>query len=188
MIDYLAASVNAFAASELSAQRLSVPEVFSEHIAQKSGIALLQSLAAFALLKELCLKHGISIDKLYYSAAGQPRLPDAFISIAHSGEYVAAAVSDKPVGIDIEVCRRIKKRSKYKLFTDYESSYVNASLQDFSNRFLLCWTRKEAYVKLNGITLADAASFNTLEDNGKIKLLTEQTDKLTLSVCYTDNI
>ena len=97
---------------------------------------------------------------------GKPTLDFCFFNIAHSGDFAVCAVSDFPVGVDIEQIGRFKKREKYLLFTPRESEYVNE--RDCDNRFYTLWTRKEAYIKAKGGILADAASAELVTPDFKL--------------------
>lgn len=81
-----------------------------------------------------------------------------FFNLSHSGEYVACAVSDRPVGLDLEVkkprdlsvARRIcSPRELEYIFHPEQTPCVNE--EEMLRRFLLIWTAKEAAVKLTGI-------------------------------------
>ena len=98
---------------------------------------------------------------------GKPYLDFCYFSISHSGDFAVCAVSDFPVGVDIERMQQLKKREKYMLFTPIESEYVNKS--DSLNRFYTLWTRKEAYIKAKGGVIADAAKAELVTSELKLK-------------------
>ena len=98
---------------------------------------------------------------------GKPYLDFCYFSISHSGDFAVCAVSDFPVGVDIEHMQQLKKREKYMLFTPIESEYVNKS--DSLNRFYTLWTRKEAYIKAKGGVIADAAKAELVTSELKLK-------------------
>lgn len=83
---------------------------------------------------------------------GQPYLPgdERYISVSHSKNLVAVAVSDAPIGIDVE---RIAARpvatlaKKCMTATEYER-FLSAADQTLC--FYRHWTAKEAYAKLTG--------------------------------------
>lgn len=70
-------------------------------------------------------------------------------SLSHSGEKGIIAVSDKPVGIDLEIFRDRIRNNIIKRFSEREQ----AEILD-ERDFLAHWTAREAYVKLYGHTLA----------------------------------
>ncbi len=70
---------------------------------------------------------------------GRPMVENGFISISHSGEIVACAVSDHAVGLDVE---KLRERS--------EKLWARAGVNSYEE-----WCKKEAYVKFlgNGFTV-----------------------------------
>lgn len=92
---------------------------------------------------------------------------EIFVSITHSGDFVASAVSDTPVGIDLEVKREFKT-SVLKALKEEEREFIEKS-KDKTSAFLKIWTAKEAYVKLTGQGLAgfSKAEVLPLVKNGK---------------------
>ena len=74
-----------------------------------------------------------------------------FISISHAGDYVAVAMADKRIGVDIERNRKISDSLARRLLSDAEQREWEYLQKEQSNRFLLrIWTRKEAAAKLDG--------------------------------------
>lgn len=67
------------------------------------------------------------------------------------------AVSDAPVGVDIELPRQNSARLAKRFFTPDEASVCHSDAQ-----FCRLWTLKESYIKLRGLRLADIASFSVL--------------------------
>lgn len=84
----------------------------------------------------------------------------AFISIAHSDKYVACAVSDVPVGIDIEKIRDVSPALCARVCVDEELEYIAKG--DTATRFFEIWTGKEAYFKMLGTGITDLKSVNVL--------------------------
>ncbi|MCH5191740.1 MAG: 4'-phosphopantetheinyl transferase superfamily protein [Oscillospiraceae bacterium] len=91
---------------------------------------------------------------------------DVEFNISHSHDMVVCAVSDKPVGIDIEKIRPIKLNVAKRICTKDELIYLfghTPNEQDFEmnsdiptlTRFFEIWTAKEAYGKCVGIGLGD---------------------------------
>ena len=82
-----------------------------------------------------------------------------FISLSHSGDYAVCAISDSPVGVDIE---------KEKTLTE-----------NFKKRFapdILEWTKKEAKGKLTGVGVFDTPNENFIFTH-------EKTDGYIITVC-----
>ena len=64
-------------------------------------------------------------------------------NLSHSGYFAACAVSEAPVGIDIEQLRPIRPALMRRVCTEQELRYVGED----SGRFLQLWTAKEAAFK-----------------------------------------
>ncbi len=105
-----------------------------------------------ALLASLKLQRYNPIDSIYtYSENGQPilNLTGKHISLSHSGGLAVCALSEIPVGVDIEVPRKMSSRIKNYILSDSE---INRDLFDRTDDISLLkkWTAKESYFKLTG--------------------------------------
>jgi len=101
-----------------------------------------QFLAKHLLLKELNLT-----DKVSYLPNGKPVLKEGqYISISHSGPFVGIAISQEPVGIDIEKNHPKLKKIENRFLN--EEDYIN---DQFNNDLHWLWTAKESIYKLAGI-------------------------------------
>lgn len=126
-----------------------------------------RTLAGRFLLKKMIKElYGREEFTLRYNENGKPVLDFCFFSISHSGDFAVCAVSDFPVGVDIEQIGSFNRRERYMLFTPRESEYVNEC--DCDNRFYTLWTRKEAYIKAKGGILADAAKTELVAPDFKL--------------------
>ena len=108
---------------------------------------------------------------------------DVHFSISHSYDMVVCAVSDSPVGIDIEKIRPVNLNIAKRICTDDELCYIfshkpededflHTTDDDVLTRFFDLWTAKEAYVKLNGKGLKDGLrhtpQHTSIVDNGYV--------------------
>ena len=126
-----------------------------------------RTLAGRFLLKKMIKElYGREEFTLRYNENGKPVLDFCFFSISHSGDFAVCAVSDFPVGVDIEQIGSFNRRERYMLFTPRESEYVNECNCD--RRFYTIWTRKEAYIKAKGGILADAAKTELVAPDFKL--------------------
>jgi len=101
--------------------------------------------------------------KILYGQFGKPYLADGpEFNLAHSGDWVVLAVSDVPVGIDIE---RIGNRNVKKLarsFPEAEFGWLQEG-ENPSERFYTLWTMKESVMKATGRGLnLDPRSFSVM--------------------------
>lgn len=123
------------------------------------------------LLAEFCLIEAIRrFDKGYplplqiqTGLLGKPYLPDdrVHISLSHAGEFGAAAVSTKPVGIDIERTRSVSDRLVKRICTEKELESIwlpNPTDETFRNLF----SAKESVVKCSGKGIAALSSVETV--------------------------
>lgn len=147
-----------------------------------------RTLAGRLLLERMIKRiYGKERFEIKYNKNGKPLCDFCFFSISHSGDFAAVAVSDDPIGVDIQIPGGFKKREKYMLFSPAENEFVNA--ENSENRFYTLWTRKEAYIKAEGGTLADAAKISLVgggkfkEKLGEYRFETEKTESYYLAVC-----
>lgn len=112
-----------------------------------------------------------------------PAFPEVFFSVSHSGSFLVCAVSDGPVGVDLQIHERRKGESEEeaflrlsaiakRFFSPAESEFVS----QFSDlrRFFLLWTARESYVKLNGRGIDDDfPRFSVLPENKSVFFASE---------------
>ena len=87
--------------------------------------------------------------KILYRSNGQPYLTDnyRYISISHTREYVAIAISEEPIGIDIEMIGRNAITVIKAILSHHEMELFLQSDEPDSEALRL-WTAKEAAFKL----------------------------------------
>ena len=68
-------------------------------------------------------------------------------NVSHSGEYLAIAISENPVGVDIQEPKQVKDGMFKKVVQPKEQSLIGA---DSQKDFLRLWTLKESFVKAEG--------------------------------------
>ena len=80
---------------------------------------------------------------------GKPYLQDnpLYFNVSHSGEYLAIAVSESPVGIDIQGQKLIKDGMFKKVVQLEETLLIGENRQ---KDFLRLWALKESFVKAEG--------------------------------------
>lgn len=89
-------------------------------------------------------------------AGAPPRLPShphLHLSVSHSGEWVAAAIADRPVGIDLEGlgARRDPERfARWVCSPDELAAWRGLAGTDADDALIAHWTRKEAWLKRDG--------------------------------------
>ncbi len=93
------------------------------------------------------------------SASGQP-FPDGipikqkqrYVSLSHSGPLIAVALSDKPIGLDVQEAVPADASAIFRRFAHPEEKMWMGNAT--GEAFLRWWTCKEAVVKLTGEGLA----------------------------------
>jgi 4'-phosphopantetheinyl transferase len=102
----------------------------------------------FLSVRHLLRDCGYTDQDLYYDNNGSPQLKDGkHISITHSFNFSALIISDKPVGIDIEMQRPKIKRIAHK-FIDYEFLYLKKNAEHYIRQLTIIWGIKESLYKL----------------------------------------
>jgi len=134
--------------------------------------SLAGQLLAEKLLAETFGLAGIKLDR---ADSGCPILQgsDLHISIAHSEDLVACAVSEKPIGIDVEKLRPIDLGAARHVCVAEEMAYLTQGKAlpergvlcrdpELLKRFYEIWTAKEAYFKKCGTGITNLKSVNIL--------------------------
>ncbi len=138
----------AAALAAVSAERRAYALRFRHELGQR------QCVAAYLLLQRaLKQEFGIEGDLQFtLGEHGKPSLvghPDIHFNLSHCREAVACAVSDKPVGIDVESTRRYHPMLlDYTMNSDEQRRVTQATRPD--EAFIRLWTMKEAVLKLTG--------------------------------------
>lgn len=140
--------------------------ILKQKIKQNADNMLVGEILAKTVIKKT---FGIDIAKqeFAYSEYGKPYLinfSDVHFNISHSGEYVACAASDKPIGVDIQkigeynfdVAKRVCNKNELKQVED--SSYK-------ASEFTKLWTQKEAVLKMYGTGIASGDIKNCLNNH-----------------------
>jgi phosphopantetheinyl transferase len=121
------------------------------------------SAAVYALLARLVREeYGVPLPEIQKTPAGKPFFPDRpdiHFSLSHTLTHVLAAVSDAPVGVDIETVRPRRAGLAVRVCAPEE-----LALFDFFD----LWVLKESYIKLYGGTLGDIFSLRFSRAGGKI--------------------
>lgn len=120
---------------------------------------------AAGLLLRYCL--GSSAEEITFSEKGKPILTDGrYLSLSHSGDYAACAVSDSPIGVDIQKIVDISPRTIARFCTEFEWEYLNCCKNPKADAIKL-WALKESWLKATNSDTASAfrAQFNILANN-----------------------
>ncbi|MED3798682.1 4'-phosphopantetheinyl transferase superfamily protein [Lysinibacillus capsici] len=116
----------------------------------------IRSLASDILVRVLIVNRlNLSNKKIRFTLNdfGKPYLDGGRIefNVSHSGEWVVAAVSQFPVGIDVEQIQPVKLDIARRFFSEQEYSDLLAKEGEEQNHYFFdLWTLKESYVKACG--------------------------------------
>lgn len=125
--------------------------ILRQRVKQNADTMLVGAALASHLLFET-FRIPLSRQYIVYDPYGKPYLrdyPDVHFNISHSGMYVACAVADRPVGIDVQMISEYKPNVADRVCSKAELAKIAAS-DNPAAEFTKLWTRKEAYVKWTG--------------------------------------
>lgn len=103
-------------------------------------------------------------DDLVYGEYDKPELSDGRVqfSLSHAGNYAVLAVSDHPVGVDVEPIRKPQILPR-KMLTQAELRWLDS--HSSAEEFCLLWTRLESALKAEGCGLAlESRGFSLLAE------------------------
>lgn len=98
------------------------------------------------------LKDGYKIEEMptiLRDEMGKPYFEDGKLhfNVSHSGEYLAIAISECPVGVDIQAPKNIREGMYKKVVQPEEAKLIG---EEYQKDFLRLWTLKESFVKAEG--------------------------------------
>ena len=127
-----------------------------------------------ACARHFCGEEGARFAHLARTQKGKPYFPDApeiACSISHTDGYWACAISDGPVGLDIEKMRQCPAQKVARRFFHPQEALFAAKSQQ---AFFQVWTAKESYVKLLGRGIdACFGDFSVVEQGAIVSRLGE---------------
>ena len=140
--------------------------ILKQKIKQNADNMLIGEILAKTVIKKT---FGIDIAKqkfayLEYGKPYLPNYPDVHFNISHSGEYVACAVSDKPVGVDIQKIGECNSDVAERVCNEKELEQIENS-SDKASEFTKLWTQKEAVLKMYGTGIASGDIKNCLNNH-----------------------
>ncbi len=150
------------ALQEISAQRREQALRFKFERGQRTCV-----LAYLLLKRALWEEYGIAENPLFdYGAHGKPSIvghPEIHFNLSHCKEAVACAVSNSPIGIDVESLGRFRESVARYAMNEEELQQILSSVRP-DITFTRLWTMKEARLKLTGEGIQDHIK-NVLDGN-----------------------
>lgn len=158
------------------------------------------SAGAYLLLDELLKEENINEPVLKtgkYGKAYISNYENIYFNLSHSGKYVACAISDMDVGIDIEMNDPTidLNIAKHYFFNREYENIMNSN--DPANEFFSYWVLKESYMKYTGLGFnLDLNSFEIIMDDGiklkddheNLKFNLFDIDNYKLAICSKYNV
>lgn len=141
---------------------------------------------------EILLNHALGEMGIYdpifgVDKYGKPYLKnysDIYFNLSHSESYVACAVSNSPVGVDIEYIDEVDLNVAERYFFGSEYEYI-LNNSNKKEAFFSLWVLKESYMKMTGLGFHLPLDEFSIEIDDEIKLIhKDNTVKLGLwNVC-----
>lgn len=137
----------------------------------------IRSAVAGCLIKYALIEFGIDYNNCEFCVKDSgyeyiSNISGVYFSISHAEKYCVCAVSDTPVGVDIEEQKRFDKDKTQKrllrILSEKEmQEFGQLSDEDLASYLATCWTRKEAYskAKMKGLGI-DFKQINTACNDG----------------------
>lgn len=155
-IDDVASTTYSFYYELLSTEKRMRVDRF--HFEDDKKRSVVGDMLAKEMISEYC-KIPVQDIQLQKDTNGKPFVKDLGVefNISHSGKYVICAISDKPIGVDIEQIRELDLSISKKFCNDKELKYIfdgSISKKESIKRFFEIWTFKEAYLKMLGVGLS----------------------------------
>ena len=140
---------------------------------------------AYQLLKEgLRKEYGITENPIFeYNEHGKPSIvghPEIYFNLSHCKEAVVCALSNHPIGIDVESIREFKDSLVNYTMNDDEVREIETS-ENSASAFIRLWTMKEATMKLVGTGISN--DMKSVIDATKYKYTTIDRQRYIYTVC-----
>jgi len=160
----------------LPSQRKEVALKYKHELGRKQCV-----LAYLLLCKGLDSEYGITDKPVFeYGEHGKPTIighEDIHFNLSHCKTAVACAISDAPIGIDIESIRPVKESViRYSMSDDEAKQIFESANPDIE--FTKLWTKKESVLKLTG---------EGINDNMKSVLSPERLSNISVETTICDD-
>lgn len=107
-------------------------------------------LGAWRLLENTLKTYGFSAQDVTVGRNGKLACEGIYFNLSHSADMALCAVSNVPVGCDIERVTSAPFDIAERVFSDEERHYISnaRSARETDRRFFRLWTMKESYLKM----------------------------------------
>ena len=169
------------ALAEISEQRREQALKFKYELGQRLCVLAYQLLKRG--LKEM---YGIQDNPLFeYNEHGKPSIvgrPEIFFNLSHCKEAVLCAISDEPVGVDVESVRSFNESLVRYTMNDEEVKRIESS-EDQAVAFIRLWTMKEAALKLKGTGISNDVKQVLQDENLQFETFVDTKRRFVYSIC-----
>ena len=140
---------------------------------------------AYQLLKEgLRKEYGIKENPIFeYNEHGKPSIvghPEIYFNLSHCKEAAVCAISNHPIGVDVESIREFKDSLVNYTMNENEVREIETS-ENPASAFIRLWTMKEATMKLVGTGISN--DMKSVIDVTKYKYTTIDRQRYIYTVC-----
>ena len=140
---------------------------------------------AYQLLKEgLRKEYGITENPIFeYNEHGKPSIvghSEIYFNLSHCKEAAVCAISNHPIGVDVESIREFKDSLVNYTMNDDEVREIETS-ENPASAFIRLWTMKEATMKLVGTGISN--DMKSVIDATKYKYTTIDRQRYIYTVC-----
>ena len=132
--------------------------------------------AAYLLLKYgLRQEYGLRVSPVFgYAPNGKPYLceyPDIHFNLSHCRQGAICAISDRPIGVDMECIREYKEGlAAYTMNAEEQQAIACSARPDVA--FIRLWTMKESLLKLSGRGIVNDMKDVLSDARGKVRFTT----------------
>ena len=167
------------ALAEISNQRREQAVRFKHELGQRLCVL------AYRLLKQgLSEVYGIEENPIFeYNEHGKPSIvghPEICFNLSHCKEAAVCAISDDPVGVDVESIREYKENLVRYTMNDGEVREIEGS-DNPAATFIRLWTMKEATMKFIGTGISN--DMKNVIDIQRFRYTTVENDRYVYTVC-----
>ena len=143
---------------------------------------------AYQLLKRgLREVYGIEENPIFeYNEHGKPSIvghPEIFFNLSHCKEAAICAISDQPIGVDVESVRSFNDSLVRYTMNDDEIQQIESS-EDRAVAFIQFWTKKEAALKLKGTGICNDMKQVLCQEGLFFDTFTDHSNRFVYSLCW----
>lgn len=169
------------ALAEISEQRREQAVKFKHELGQRLCVL------AYQLLKQgLSEVYGIEENPVFeYNEHGKPLIvghPEICFNLSHCKEAAICAISDQPVGVDVESVRSFNESLVRYTMNEDEIRQIESS-EDQAVAFIRLWTMKESAMKLIGTGISNDMKHVLQQEGLNFETFVDAQSRFVYSIC-----